>query len=92
MVTEGAIDMISAVALGSERTIIALPGCENFETSWFEQFRGQHILLALDADGPGQMASARLKDELMDAGFDRISSYIPPHGCKDLNEQLVQSL
>lgn len=88
MVTEGAIDLISAVALGSKRTIIGLPGCENYDLSWFDQYKGQHILLALDSDGPGQMASARLNERLVDAGF-KVSTHQLPVGCKDLNDQLM---
>ncbi len=88
MVTEGAIDLMSAIALGSKRTIVGLPGCENYDLSWFDQYKGQHILLALDSDGPGQMASARLNERLVDAGF-TVSTHQLPNNCKDLNDQLM---
>lgn len=34
-VVEGAIDMLSLVALGSANCIVGLPGCNNWKASWF---------------------------------------------------------
>lgn len=90
MVTEGVIDMLSAVELGTKRTVIALPGCQSYQIDWFKKYKGEQILLALDSDGPGIEASSKLQSELEAAGHS-VHVYQLPKGCKDLNEQLLAS-
>jgi DNA primase len=88
MVTEGVIDLLSAVELGSQRTIVAIPGCNSWKIEWFEKYKGEQILLALDADGPGVDAAKQMKSLLEDFGHD-VHIYELPDGHKDLNERLV---
>ena len=88
MVTEGVIDLLSAVELGTQRTVVALPGCQSWRLEWFDQYKGQQILLALDADGPGQLAAAQMKTDLQNAGHE-VHIYQVPNGHKDLNDHLV---
>jgi hypothetical protein len=44
-ITEGVIDMLSAVALGTQRSLIGLPGCENWEPEWFKKLAGKDVIL-----------------------------------------------
>ena len=88
MVTEGVIDMLSAVELGTQRTVVAIPGCQSWRLDWFDQYKGQQILLALDADGPGLAAAEQMQADMRAVGHD-VHVYTLPSGCKDLNEQLV---
>lgn len=88
MVTEGVIDLLSAVELGTERTILAIPGCQSYKVEWFEKYKGEQILLALDSDGPGVDASLRMKADLEGCGH-TVHIYRLPDGCKDLNDRLM---
>lgn len=89
MITEGFVDMLSAVVLGSERTIFGIPGAHNWQidAKWINDLHGKHVLIALDNDEAGEMAKANLKQFLPTVGaFPKI--YNPPDGLKDLNDQL----
>jgi hypothetical protein len=88
MVTEGVIDLLSAVELGTERTVVAIPGCQSYKVEWFDQYKGEQILLALDSDGPGVDAALRMKSDLEDCGH-TVHIYHLPEGCKDLNDRLM---
>lgn len=88
MVTEGVIDLLSAVELGTERTIVAIPGCQSYKVQWFDQYKGQQILLALDSDGPGIDAAHKMKSDLEGCGH-TVYIYTLPDGCKDLNDRLM---
>lgn len=98
LVVEGFLDLLSAVALGTERTIIGLTGCENYDVSWFGSPGPSDVLLALDADEAGERAIfghtskdgeaiPGLKQKLMDLGH-KVFVHKLPDGCKDLNDQL----
>jgi hypothetical protein len=90
LITEGCIDLLSAVALGTKRSIIALPGCENWQPDWFLKLKGRNVLLALDNDGPGKAARERLVPILKEIGA-QVGIYELPPDAEDLNEQLMLS-
>lgn len=55
-ITEGMTDLLSTLTMGTKRSIIGLPGCNRFNPRWFSKMKGKDVVLALDADGPGQQA------------------------------------
>lgn len=87
MIVEGPIDMLSAVEMGSKRTIFSLPGCENWEPDWFQMMAGKNVLEALDPDKPGYTAAEKLKPILQALGVN-YGKFSPPNRVGDLNEQL----
>ena len=90
MICEGPIDMLSAIALGSERSIIALPGASNWhpEEDWVQQLGvNGHVLLALDADRSGNEQAKKLAELLSTKGR-AFRRHELPEGVKDLNEML----
>ncbi len=101
LVVEGFIDFLSAVALGTKRTIMGLAGCKNYDIEWFGEPGPRDVLLALDADGPGQKATdghttksgeyiPGLKKRLEDRGF-RVFVHALPEGW-DLNDELLSKV
>lgn len=87
MIVEGPIDMLSAVEMGSKRTIFALPGCENWEANWFQMMAEKNVLMALDPDKPGYAALEKLMPVL--AAFEaKTGIFNPPNRVGDLNDQL----
>lgn len=87
MIVEGPIDMLSAVEMGSKRTIFSLPGCENWEPQWFQMMYQKNVLEALDPDKPGYAAAQNLKP-VLHALEVKLGSFNPPNRIGDLNEQL----
>lgn len=87
MIVEGPIDMLSAVEMGSKRTIFALPGCENWEPDWFNMMAKKNVLQALDPDKPGFKAAENLKP-VLEALEVKLGTFNPPNRVGDLNEQL----
>lgn len=89
MITEGFTDMLSAVALGSERTIYAVPGAVNWEPTdtWLDELNGRHVLFGLDNDQAGYEGITRFSAELRPRGC-ILKRYALPEGIKDLNDQL----
>lgn len=72
VVVEGAIDMLSIVALGSKRSVMALPGCEAFHADWIATVVDRkgcaRFLVALDADDAGEKASVKVSSACCAAG------------------------
>ena len=91
MLVEGPIDFLSAVQLGSKRTIFGLPGCENWDPEWFSIMEGQNVLLALDPDKPGYAAIDNLKP-VLEAFKCNVGVYSPPNRVGDLNDELKAKL
>jgi hypothetical protein len=89
MITEGFIDMLSAVVLGSERTIFGIPGAKNWkeDAQWINDLPGKHVLIALDNDEAGVQGKAELQQFLQSIKANP-KIYNPPNGLKDLNDQL----
>jgi 5S rRNA maturation endonuclease (ribonuclease M5) len=89
MITEGGIDMLSAVVLGSERTIYSVPGANNWQEDdeWLVSLQGHHVMLSLDADSAGNQGADGLMKVLRNLKS-KISRHSLPDGCKDLNDQL----
>ncbi|WP_425953182.1 toprim domain-containing protein [Ralstonia pseudosolanacearum] len=92
LITEGCIDLLSAVALGTKRSVMGLPGCENWRPEWFESFRGADVLIALDNDDAGRTAFEKLRPVLETAVGGPIGCYQLPAGAKDINEELMQRI
>jgi len=88
LVVEGAIDLLSAVVMGTKRTVIGLPGARNWsgQDSWLSALDGRHVLLALDNDEAGQTGSDDLQQVLKGRAVVRRHQHLA--GCKDLNDQL----
>ncbi|OLP04466.1 toprim domain-containing protein [Rhodoferax antarcticus] len=89
MITEGFIDMLSAVVMGTERTIFAIPGAGNWKASdqWLKDLSETHVLIALDNDEGSRLAKQNLQGFLISVGA-KPKIYAPPEGLKDLNDQL----
>lgn len=85
-VVEGAIDMLSEVALsGAEDNIVGLPGCNQYDVRWFTKLhadaRACRIEVRLDNDvdkpkgkNPGQEWAARLIADLTEQGIPAINT------------------
>lgn len=85
-VVEGWLDMLALELCG--RHALALVGTGNGEAATaLEGFDGL-VLAALDSDGPGQEASARLAGQLRDAGVACAVAGLWPEGAKDPGELL----
>lgn len=93
MIVEGGIDTLSAVVMGSERTIYGIPGAKNWAESdaWLVGLKGKTVLRALDADAAGDRGDAGLEVALSSLNANS-SRHIHPDGCKDLNDQLMSQL
>lgn len=93
MVVEGGIDMLSAVVMGSERTIYGVPGAKNWEEGdeWILSLKGKDVLLALDSDKSGDRGAKDLA-KILDGFETRHRRHKHPEGCKDLNDQLKRLL
>lgn len=93
MVVEGGIDMLSALAMGSKRTIYAIPGAKNWckDDQWLQGLNGKNVLLALDADEAG-MAGAQDLEVILKSYGATVQHHKHPTGCKDLNDQLKRQL
>lgn len=89
MITEGFIDMLSAVELGSERTIYAIPGASNWKEKdeWLHDLKDRHVLLCLDSDDAGNAGASKLYSCLTSISA-KPKRYLLPDGVKDLNDQL----
>jgi hypothetical protein len=93
MVVEGGIDVLSAVVMGSERTIIGIPGAKNWseDDQWLVSLRGKTVLIATDADNAGERGAQDLAKVFESIGT-RATRHVLPDGCKDLNDQLKSQL
>lgn len=94
MIVEGAIDMLSAVALGFNGHVMGLTGCNTFKEAWFPAAATRHGLrryvIALDNDvnnirNPGQAWANNIK-EMLDTM--EIPSFIKTPECGDINDIL----
>lgn len=90
MLTEGAMDLMAALAMGTERSIIGLPGCENWRPEWFEKLKGRSVLTCFDSDNSGVAATEKITPHLIAAGA-QVTHHQHAPGAKDLNEQLILS-
>lgn len=88
LVTEGGIDLLSAVAMGMDHDIIGLPGCQNWRPEWFAKLKGRDVTDAMDNDEPGHTASQKLKPVLIAQGANYLR-YEHKGGVKDLNDELM---
>ena len=93
MLVEGGIDMLSAIELGSQRTIYSLPGAKNWNENdrWLMSLRGKNVLLAFDADESGRRGALEL-ETILKRYETPLKHHKHPAGCKDLNDQLKQRL
>jgi hypothetical protein len=87
MITEGCVDLLSAIQMGIRRSIIGLPGCVNWQPEWFRKLKGRNVLVALDNDASGKVATAKLVPVLEAVGAE-VGVYPLPPGINDLNEEL----
>lgn len=92
MIVEGAIDLMSAVALDFKGHIMGLTGCNTFIRDWFPKAAARHHLaryvICLDNDvnskkNPGQMWANNLHAELTEMG---LPSFIKAPVQGDLND------
>lgn len=99
LISEGPVDMLSAVVLGTKRTVIGLPGANvwiHWGQEWLDKFRGKQVLLCFDNDfqdeaNPGQTAQKKLAKALQEVGA-AVHQYRLPKGVKDLNVELQLKL
>ncbi|BBQ03113.1 hypothetical protein BSFA1_82410 (plasmid) [Burkholderia sp. SFA1] len=92
LIVEGCMDLLSAVALGTKRSIMGLPGCENWRPEWFSRFRGADVLTAFDDDDAGRTAFEKIRPVLEEAVGGPIGAYKHMTGAEDLNEELCLKL
>lgn len=90
MVFEGGVDLLSAVVLGTRRTVIGLPGARNWSEAdaWITSLSGKHVLLATDDDEAGNSGAHDLQAVLKGLALATTRRYQHRAGCKDLNDQL----
>lgn len=91
MLVEGAIDLLSALQMGTKRSLIGLPGCENWREEWFTKLKGRDVLDGLDSDEPGLKASEKIRPVLEAAGA-KYLRHKHPSGAIDLNDELMLSI
>lgn len=89
MLTEGCLDLLASLAMGTKRSIIGLPGCENWRDEWFAKLKGRDVLTAFDADEAGLTATQKITPVLQKAGASKVEAYELPKDAKDINEQLI---
>lgn len=93
-IVEGAIDMVSMIAMGYEGSVIGLPGCNNWRDEWLTGYAGKkvHVVLDndLDKDNPGQHWAKKLSTVLVENGA-KVIIKSPPPG-QDINDILKQKL
>lgn len=92
MIVEGGIDMLSALVMGTERTIYGVPGAKNWseDDAWLVGLRGKNVLLATDNDDAGNRGANDMANALK--GFQTtLKRHVLPEGW-DLNDQLKQQL
>lgn len=93
LVVEGALDMLSAVALGERGNIMGVPGCQAWRQEWFYQIRRRYpdveFVLGLDGDQAGQKAELSMSEHLIQGGF-KFAIETLPEG-KDWNNLLRDS-
>lgn len=83
-VVEGAIDLLSLVALGFKGDVIGLPGATVWRPEWFAGAR--RVYTALDPDKAGRTATARIRAACEQMGVEIIDKS-PKEG--DVNDILV---
>lgn len=88
--TEGGIDLMAALALGTKRSLVGLPGVENWRPEWFEKMKGRDVLIGFDADEAGKAGTAKITPALLGVGA-KVSNHQHTKGANDLNEQLILS-
>lgn len=94
MVVEGVIDMMSAVALGYKGHIIAVPGCNNWKSEWFQKLHARlgakRYYIALDndesPDNPGQTWARKMAEVMQQFGLPHVIKDLPPG--RDINDLL----
>lgn len=91
LIVEGAIDMMSAVALGYKGTVIGLPGCNSWvdHPEWFSEIEEGTSAFDNDASkpkNPGQMWTKRLQEFFAENG--KILRQFKMPADQDLNELL----
>ncbi len=78
MIVEGAIDLMSAVALGFNGHVLGLTGCNTFNDDWFPAAAKRHgikrFVIALDNDvnrdvNPGQVWAQKLNELITSQGI-----------------------
>ena len=92
---EGAIDMLSLVAMNWESSILAAPGANAWKDSWLdniaEKYPGIEFHTGFDNDKAGSEATERVAKYLLEKGRFSVST-TPPKAFKDWNKYLVDSL
>lgn len=90
MMTEGGMDLMAALAIGTKRSLIGLPGCENWRPEWFTKLKGLDVLTGFDRDNAGVTATEKITPHLLEIGA-KVSHHTHTAGAKDINEQLILS-
>ena len=67
-ICEGAMDVLSMYELG-HRSVIGLPGVNNFHANWLQDFRCKKVVLALDNDRAGQEGALKLSKLFLERGI-----------------------
>lgn len=86
---EGFMDLWSLLAMGTDRTIVALPGATSLEPELvFKNLKIDNILLGLDGDKAGVLGTEKLQKYFL-ANNARISLFEKLAGCNDINDHLM---
>lgn len=97
LITEGMIDMLSAVSMGWKGHIMGIPGATTWRMEWFAalqaKYPGIKFWIGFDRDGAGETASRKIATLLYDAEGDYTYQIVtPPEGCKDWNDALAKGM
>lgn len=88
-ITEGFVDLLTALAMGVKRNIKAFPGGNNWQTSDLDDMRGKNVICAFDNDMTGNQGSEKIREYLTTIGA-TFSRYELPADT-DLNKVYVRS-
>lgn len=88
-ITEGAVDVLARrpIDAAAERVTLGAPGVSGWRRAWDEFVRGRTVVIAFDADGPGDEQAAVLAARFYEAGAERVQRATPTRG-KDWAEAM----
>ena len=87
-ICEGAMDVISMYELG-HRSVIGLPGVNNFHANWLQDFKCKRVVLALDNDKAGQDGAEKLARLFLERGI-QVERFPLAAEFKDVNQFLCK--
>ena len=89
-ICEGAMDVLSMYELGY-KSVIGLPGVNNFHANWLQDFKCKKVVLALDNDRAGQEGALKLTKMFSERGI-IVERFQLAAEFKDVNDYLCKKI